>query len=106
MEMLPDWLWHLGTALVDPAMRIEHILGSVCYRCLPPPAVGMDIGRSHEPAVQVQPPKCFSPCSPSRFRTRHWFLNQACLGYFLHHAIMVASRRRLRLCHWLARFHP
>ena len=30
MELLPDRLWHLDIALVDPAMLIEHILGSAC----------------------------------------------------------------------------
>ena len=104
MELLPNRLWRLDIALVDPAMHIEHILGSVCYRYLPPLAMGMDIGRSHEPAIHAQPPKRCRSCSPSRFRARQWFWQHACIGYFLHHAIMAASRRCLgqSLCHWFA----
>ena len=98
VELLPNRFWHTDIAFVDPAMRVEHILCSVCQRRLPPLAMGVDIGRSHESAIQAQPPKRPPPCSPSRCRTRQRFSQLACLGYFLHHAIMVASRQSLSLC--------
>ena len=106
MQQTPGRFRRPDQLLLDPAMLIEHILCSVCQCQLPSLALGLDKSCSQEPAIQAQPPKSFRPCSPSRLRTCQRFFWPTCSGYFLYHAIMVASRRPLGLCRWLARSYP